>query len=304
MHLQTKASLLTLLVVLFWSTSASAFKLALRLVTPYTLLLYSVFVAVLVLFTLLFVQGRLGVITGIPRRDLIRAAALGMVNPLLYYMVLFKAYAFLPGQIAMSLNYAWPLVLTLLSVPLLRQRLRPVQLAAVAVSFAGAVIIATRGSFSGFEEISGLGVIFAAGSAIIWALFWLVNARDQVEPTCKLFIGFSAGLFFALILSPFFGGIPLPPLAAFGPLIYIGFFEMSFTFVLWLTALQLTSSAARIGNLVYMVPFLSLVFLRLVVGETIHPATFIGLGLIVGSILFQEVNSSCSAAASSGEEVN
>ena len=39
---QSKAYLLTLLAVTFWGTSASAFKIALRYVEPYTLLFYSV----------------------------------------------------------------------------------------------------------------------------------------------------------------------------------------------------------------------------------------------------------------------
>ena len=63
---------------------------------------------------------------------------------------------------------------------------------------------------------------------------------------------------------------------------------MGLTFVLWLSALQLATTTARITNLVYLTPFLSLCFLRLVIGEPIHPATAIGLALIVTSLLFQE----------------
>ena len=48
------------------------------------------------------------------------------------------------------------------------------------------------------------------------------------------------------------------------------------------------STTARITNLVYLTPFLSLCFLRLVIGEPIHPATAAGLALIVLSLFFQE----------------
>jgi len=86
-------------------------------------------------------------------------------------------------------------------------------------------------------------------------------------------------------------GNPLPgwysPEQAWAPLVYVSLFEMSITFSLWLTAMQLTSSAARISNLIYVTPFFSLLILHLVVGEKIYPATFVGLLLIVGSILFQ-----------------
>ena len=104
----------------------------------------------------------------------------------------------------------------------------------------------------------------------------------------KLFVGFCTGLIAALVCSPLFGGLVLPPPAAWPALVYIGLFEMGLTFVLWLSALQLATTTARITNLVYLTPFLSLCFLRLVIGEPIHPATAIGLALIVTSLLFQE----------------
>jgi drug/metabolite transporter (DMT)-like permease len=68
---------------------------------------------------------------------------------------------------------------------------------------------------------------------------------------------------------------------------YVGAFEMGFTFVLWLTALRLTSSTARIANLIFLAPFLSLVFIHFVLGEHVVSATIIGLVLIVGGLLLQ-----------------
>jgi len=284
---QTKAYILTLLVITFWATAASAFKIALRHVGPYTLLLYATLFACLSLFIILCSQGKLDQLKTSKPRVLIKAALLGFLNPFLYYVVLFKAYALLPGQIAMSLNYGWPLVLTLLSVPILGQKLSKSQLLAVIVSFTGAVIIATRGEFTSLGEVSTLGVVLAIGSTLIWAVYWLFNAKDGLDPVVKLFTGFCFGLLFTFFYGLIIGKIGLPPAEAWLPLIYVSLFEMSITFTLWLTALQLSSSAARIGNLIYITPFFSLLILSIVIGETIHPATFIGLLLIVGSILFQ-----------------
>jgi len=284
---QTKAYVLTLMVVTFWATAASAFKIALRDVTPYTLLFYSTLFSTIALFVLLCTQSRLGLLRKSGRRAIARAALLGFLNPFLYYVILFKAYDILPGQIAMSLNYGWPLVLTLLSVPILGQRLSKSQLLAVVISFAGAVIIATRGEFTSFGDVSQFGVLLAGGSTLIWATYWLFNAKDGLDPVVKLFTGFCFGFLFTALFGLVSGGIELPPAMAWLPLIYVSLFEMSITFALWLTALQLTSSAARIGNLIYVTPFFSLLILHLAVGEKIHPATFAGLLLIVGSILFQ-----------------
>ena len=288
MHRQRQAVLLTLLVILFWGTAASAFKIALRQVSPYTLLVCAAAVSTCALLLILLGRDQLGQLRTLPRPVLLRAALLGLLNPFLYYLVLFTAYSLLPGQIAMALNYGWPLVLTLLSVPLLGQSLRRSQLAAVGVSFVGAVLIATRGQLTHFGGLSGTGLLLAAGSTLVWALFWLGNARIGADPVVKLFVGFCTGLIVAVVCSPLFGGLVLPPPAAWPALVYIGLFEMGITFVLWLSALQLATTTARITNLVYLTPFLSLCFLRLVTREPIHPATAIGLALIVTSLLFQE----------------
>ena len=288
MHRQRQAVLLTLLVILFWGTAASAFKIALRQVSPYTLLVCAAAVSTCALLLILLGRDQLGQLRTLPRPVLVRAALLGLLNPFLYYLVLFTAYSLLPGQIAMALNYGWPLVLTLLSVPLLGQSLRRSQLAAVGVSFVGAVLIATRGQLTHFGGLSGTGLLLAAGSTLVWALFWLGNARIGADPVVKLFVGFCTGLIVAVVCSPLFGGLVLPPPAAWPALVYIGLFEMGITFVLWLSALQLATTTARITNLVYLTPFLSLCFLRLVTREPIHPATAIGLALIVTSLLFQE----------------
>lgn len=290
MQNQTKAYLLTLIAVTFWGTAATAFKIALQYVTPFILLFYSIVVSAFALLLILIMQGKVNKLASVSSTQIGRAALLGFINPFFYYIVLFKAYSLLPGQIAMSLNYGWPLALTLLSVPILKQSLSRAQLLAMVVSFIGAIIIATKGEFSSFGEVSKLGIVLAFGSTIIWAIFWLLNAKDDLDSVIKLFLGFCFGLLYAIIFSPLFGGLQLPQARAFPALVYIGLFEMGITFVLWLTALQLSSTAARVGNLIYISPFLSLIFLWLVIGEKIHPATFIGLFMIVGSIIYQELS--------------
>lgn len=289
MQQQTKAYLLTILAVTFWGTAASAFKIALGYVDPFTLLFYSSVFSTISLFFILIYQQKVHYLRNIPARSWRMAAALGFLNPFFYYLVLFKAYSLLPGQIAMSLNYGWPLALALLSIPILGQSLSRTQLLAIIVSFTGAVVIATKGKFTAFDDVNLFGVGLAFGSTIIWATFWLFNAKETLDPVVKLFLGFCFGVLYAILFSPLFGGIEIPPIRAFFPLIYIGLFEMGITFAIWLTALQLSKTAAQVGNLIYISPFLSLLFLRIIIGEQIHTATFIGLFMIVGSIIYQEI---------------
>ena len=67
---------------------------------------------------------------------------------------------------------------------------------------------------------------------------------------------------------------------------YVGFFEMGITFVIWMKALKSSKTTAQVSNLIYAAPFLSLVIIRLAVGEEILFSTMIGLILIVTGIVW------------------
>ena len=62
---------------------------------------------------------------------------------------------------------------------------------------------------------------------------------------------------------------------------------MGITYILWLKALSLSRTTAQVGNLIYLSPFLSLFFIRIVVGEPIAASTVLGLALIVTGIVAQ-----------------
>jgi drug/metabolite transporter (DMT)-like permease len=54
--------------------------------------------------------------------------------------------------------------------------------------------------------------------------------------------------------------------------------------------MNLTTSNAKIGNLVFFTPFLSLVFIHFILKETIYITTFIGLIFIVAGVLIQQID--------------
>ena len=133
--------------VLLWSTVATVFKLTLRHVDFIHLLLISSWTAFLALLLVMIAQGKVSLLRRLTVRELLYSAGLGALNPYVYYLVLFKAYSLIPAQEALALNYTWPVVLVLLSVPLLGQRIGPGSVVAILVSFSGVVLIATRGTW-------------------------------------------------------------------------------------------------------------------------------------------------------------
>ncbi len=284
---QRQAYTYAILSVLCWSTVGSAFKITLRYFDFLNLLLFSSFVATCVLLTTIFIQKKGNLLKSITQKDLLHSAFLGFLNPFLYYFVLFKAYDLLPAQEAATLNYSWPLALVLLSVPMLKQKIGILNILAIFVSFIGIIIISTHGDILGFRFSSTLGVFLAIGSAVIWALFWIFNMKDNLEPVTKLFWNFFFGFIYILITVLIKDDFRITPWQGLTGSVYVGFLEMGITFVLWLKALTFSSTTAKVTNLIYLAPFISLIFIHFFVGETIFFSTFIGLAFIVGGILLQ-----------------
>ncbi len=283
---QRKATLCALAAVLLWSTVATAFKLTLRHLGPVQLLAYASLMSLLVLAGLVTLQGKWTLLRAASRGQLARAAALGLLNPLLYYLVLFAAYDRLPAQVAQPLNYTWALTLTWLSVPLLGHKLGRRDLLAGLVCYGGVVVIATGGDLAALRFDDPLGVALALGSTVLWALYWLGNARSGLDPAVGLFVNFAAGTPLILLYALLFADLRADVHGLLGAA-YVGAVEMGFTFVLWLTAMRLTVSTARIANLIFLSPFVSLLFIQFVLGEAVRGATPLGLLLIVGGLALQ-----------------
>ena len=286
---QRKAYIYAVGAVLIWSTVASAFKISLRTLSPAHLLLYANLVSVLLLGVILLCRRELGLALPKNRQELLRSMALGILNPFLYYLILFKAFDLLPAQEAQPLNYTWAITLSILAVPLLKQKLFLRDVLAILVSYSGVLVISTRGDLLGMNFSDPFGVALALGSTIAWALYWIFNVRDGRPPLVGLFMNFLCALPLTLIYCLAFTEMRVPDLTGLLGAVYIGCFEMGISFFLWLQALKYSASAARISSLIFISPFFSLILIHFLVGEEILPSTFYGLILIVAGLVLQQI---------------
>jgi len=98
------------------------------------------------------------------------------------------------------------------------------------------------------------------------------------------------GLLYITVYMLFTSSIQMPSIAGLAGAFYIGTFEMGITFVLWLTALKYAENTAKVSNLIFLSPFIALMFIRIFVGEIILISTFFGLLLIIAGIVLQQLN--------------
>ncbi len=288
---QNKAYFFALLTVALWSTMSSAFKLTLGFMSFDNLLFWSVLFACISVGILLILSGRYKLLKQLTRQQLIRSAIYGLLNPFAYYLVLFRAYELLQAQEAGVLNYTWPVVLVILSVIFLKQKISRLSILAILISFMGLLVISTKGDILHMNFQNPYGAFLAVGSSIIWASYWIINLNDKREEISKIFINLFFGFLYISVYKLAFSPIETPPLKGLLGAIYIGVFEMGITFVLWLMALKLSTTTAKVSNLIFLSPFIALFFISIFVGEKIHPTTIFGLILIISGIFLQQFKS-------------
>ena len=286
---QKKAYLYAGIAIFFWSTVASAFKVGLQHINFIQFLFFASWTSLFVLFIINLFRGNLNKLKSLKKKDLAFSALMGALSPFGYYLVLFKAYEILPAQVAQPLNMVWPIVLVFLSVILLNQKISYKSFIALFICFIGVYFISSQGEPGVLAFKEPLGVLLAAGSSLIWSLYWIYNVKKGMDETLQLLLNFFfASIYITIFILIFndFRNLDLPGITL---AVYAGIFEMGITFLLWIRAMKYTASNDKISNLVYIAPFLSLIFIHYFVGETIYVTSLIGLSLIVLGILVEKL---------------
>ena len=275
--------------VLSWSTVATAFKVALSYLTHFEMLLVASFTSLAIFAVVLTVQRRWGAVKALPRQTWGYFALLGLLNPVAYYLVLFKSYDLLPAQVAQPVNYFWPIFLLVLLALFAKQRIPAKKYVGMFISLGGLVLISAGGGQMGNLEISPFGLFLGLMSAVLWATYWMVNNKNshKADATIACFMSFLFGSIY-LAIGALFVGVNLHTLPGILSGMYVGAFEMGIPFICFGLAIRTTSNPALVNQLCYLSPFLSLFFVSTILGEQIVPTTYIGLSLIVAGIVFNE----------------
>jgi len=178
------------------------------------------------------------------------------------------------------------LMLTFLSVPILKHKLNKIDIIASFIAYGGVLLIISKASFS-FTFNSMQGVFYALLSTVIWALYWLYSSKNKKEPIVLMFSSFLFSLPIIFIYAILFESLSIPNIYGILGATYVGLFEMGITFVLWLNALQYTKKVSNISNLIFLSPFLSLIFISYILDEKIYISTIYGLILIIFALYLQ-----------------
>ena len=187
-----------------------------------------------------------------------RAWAHGVGGLFGYHALYFAALALAPAVEANLLNYLWPLLIVLLSGPVLGLRLGPRRLAGVALGFAGCALLVGAGA--SFPAGAAWGFACAVGCAVVWAVYSVTSKRMAAVPTDAL-AGFCiatallAGASSLLVETPV-----MPDARQWVAVALLGAGPLGAAFFLWDAGMK-RGDPRLLGTLAYAVPVASTLLL-------------------------------------------
>lgn len=243
--------------------------------------------SILSLSTTLTVSGRWNKLRDYSRTDWATALLLGAAGLFPYTTLYYLAFALAPEAAGTSniINYLWPIWIVVLAVPMLKERLDWKKILGIALSFSGVYVILTGGRWIRLQLEYLPAYLSAAAGAFFWGLFSVQNKRHRFDALSAMWI-YNVGAFpcfaaVAVIASP----LVWPTSRGWLLLFLLGGIVNGFSYLFWVLALR-SGETARIANLVYITPFLALVYLAAFRGMQITATQLLAALLVIaGSIL-------------------
>jgi drug/metabolite transporter (DMT)-like permease len=273
-----------MLAVLFWGGSFIATKLALREVSPVTV----------VWLRFAFGLGVLGIAVALRRQWAPpQRSQLGYYALLGFIGITFHQWLQSTGlQTSHASTTAWivattPIFMALLGWLVLKERLFALQIAGICLAAFGVILVVTEGDLSamlsgGFGAPGDLLILLSAPN---WAVFSILARRGlQQQPAARmLFYVMAFGWLFTTILFLAGSGLgELSKLSATGwlAIAFLGLFCSGLAYIFWFDALQVIP-ASRVGALVYLEPLVTVGVAAALLGEPILLAALLGGALIL-----------------------
>jgi len=293
MQNKNRALIYALITVAIWGTAATASKLMLKNISNFQLMFYVALFATISTFGILFFTRKIKSSYILFKENWSIILLLGIIGSGIQQFFYFTALANGPTAQINVLNYMWPIFMLLLSVFILKEKLSFKIIISFLLGIIGVYIVITRGQFFSFQIQYLYAYLLALGGAFCWALFSILNKTKNYEPISSVFLFNLVGLIFMTLVMLFTNSSFNVPFNQLIGSFYIGLFPTTIALILWVKALQI-GKASFIANLGHLTPFISLVFIFIILREKILLSEIIGLIVIVSGILLYSLKSTVS----------
>jgi len=281
-----KAYLNLALCILLWAAIPVVTKMSLEELDNFQVLFYSTVFSTIIMGVLVIIQKKQYLLRSFTKDDYSKILPLGFLGNCLYYVFLYGAFEHTSASEGFILAYSWPMLVLVLSFVILKEAVTFKKIMGVLVSFIGIMVITSKGDIAALSFTSNVGNLMSLVAAFIFALFSVLGKKHNYDQTVSVFLYFLSALICLLPIMMALSSFVIPSLKVLPWLMINGFFINGISYVFWFKALE-DGETHIISNLLYLTPFVSLIYIAIVLKEEILMSSVVGLMVIVGGVLLQ-----------------
>jgi len=277
---------LVLTMLLWGGTFIAARNLATALPPADSAFFRFVIASSALLILTLLVEKRL---PALPLRLLPALVCLGLTGVFAYNYFFFRGLSYITAGRASLIVANTPLIITIFSVLVFREKITPLKTAGVLSSLAGALIVISNGRLSSLLAGGfGPGEAALVGCVLSWSAYTLIGRSvlrhlSPLTAVCYSSIIGTLFLFFPAANGDLLQKITGTSLDSWLNLAYLGIGGTTIAFYFYYQGIN-KIGAARAGIFINLVPVFSVILSWLILHETIPPAVFAGGFLVLAGV--------------------
>lgn len=250
---QKSAYISALFTVILWASAFPAVRYCLEYYSPQSIMLFRFLISSAIFIIIAFIKK-----IRLPyKKDLLLFITDGLIGIFFYMLFLNMGTKLVPSGISSFIVSSAPIFSIILSILILKEKIRINSLIGILISFFGLILI-TVSQINNFSL--NIGILLLIGSALSTSLHsifqrQLLKIYTPIETTTYSI--FFATLFMLLFIPDLIKELPETPLAVNSILIYLGVFPAAIAFLLWGYALSKTEKTVHITMFLYLAPFIS-----------------------------------------------
>jgi drug/metabolite transporter (DMT)-like permease len=171
----------------------------------------------------------------------------------------------------------------------LKEKVTIRKIIAIILSFIGVIIVSSKGDLLNIEKNSMIGTVYCILAAVSYGLFSVLNKKQTYNKFTSMMLFYLSSFSVSIVYCLFAKKVFIPEINQLIGLLWIGVFTSATAFTSWALALE-KGDTARISNIAYITPFISLVWTSIVLKEKLSIYSVIGLMIIILGIFIQMKN--------------
>ena len=272
--------------ILCWSTVAVVTKLLLGSFNNFQVLWISSVFAGLSLLFVNIATGNIKKLKTYSAKDIVISILIGIPSTLFYYLFYYAGTDLMLASQAFIINYLWPIMSVVFACIILKEQMTFRKVIAILLSFLGVVIV-TLGELTSFNLNMLIGTVCCVLGAISYGIFTALNQKMKYDNRITMTLSYFVTFIVTTVINAVNGNLFMPnPVELLG-FVWNGIFTMAIANTLWVFALTSAKNTAKVSNLAYITPFLSLVWTSVILKEKLNMLFVAGLVTIVIGILIQ-----------------